>query len=490
MKEIIMFIRNAFLGTSLFALTSTTALAAPATADEAARLLALFQTYIGAEPGVVTVEPAGDAYRATFDFAPFIAKASSDTFTGTITPYVMTLTDNENGTWSTSTDQAFAADFVVPGIATVSYKMASIKGTAIFDETLAAFSTSRTDFEGISISQNTTVADQPPQVSTTVAESGYYASSAVASTVKGVDTTVEYALINYSQSMAIPTMPGATPSDVQIAAASYGATGALKGFEPDAFYKLIAWFVAHPSEAAIKADQAGLKAVLTDGMPFFQNLDTTGAMEAVTIGTPVGVFAADRIGIAVTANGLIADGLFREAITVSGLTVPEGVLPAWSAGLVPTDFGIDVTGSGFDAAAPAAAFISALDLTNPEPIDPAVKAQIMASFLPKGTVDITLAPGSVTSDMYDLTYQGAMTAGPGGMPVGTAKVTMTGMDAVLAALQAGPPEVTGQMVPMLGMAKGMAAPGENGALVWDIDASTPGTLLVNGVDLMGMMGGQ
>ena len=484
-----MIMRHAFLAI-MFSAFASIANAAPATVEEAARLLALFQTYIGAEPGVVTVEPAGDVYTATFDFAPFIAKASSDTFTGTITPYVITLTDNENGTWSTSTDQAFAADFVVPGIAAMSYKMASIKGTAIFDEALAAFSTSRTEFEGISISQNITIPDQPPQVSTTVAESGYYASSAVASTVKGVDTTVEYALTNYSQSMAIPTIPGAPPSDVQIAAASYGATGAMKGFEPVAFYKLIAWFVAHPSEAAIKADQAGLKLVLTEGMPFFQNLDTTGAMEAVTIATPVGVFAADSIGIAVTANGLIADGLLREAITVSGLTVPEGLLPAWSAGLVPTDFGIDVTGSGFDAAAPAAAFIAAFDLTNPELMDPATSEQIMAAFLPKGTVDITLAPGNVTSDMYDLTYQGAMTAGPGGMPVGTAKVTMTGMEAVLAALQAGPPEITGQMVPMLGMAKGMAAPGENGALVWEIDASTPGTLLVNGVDMMAMMGGQ
>jgi hypothetical protein len=74
--------------------------------------------------------------------------------------------------------------------------------------------------------------------------------------------------------------------------------------------------------------------------------------------------------------------------------------------------------------------------------------------------------------------------------VGKATVTMTGMEAVMAALQAAPPEVGGQMVPMLGMAQGMASPGDAGALVWEIDASTPGTLLVNGTDLMAMMGGQ
>ena len=98
--------------------------------------------------------------------------------------------------------------------------------------------------------------------------------------------------------------------------------------------------------------------------------------------------------------------------------------------------------------------------------------------------------GAISSDIYDLTYEGAMTAGPGGMPVGKATVTMTGMDAVIAALQTAPPEVGGQMAPMLGMAQGMAKPGDGGALIWEIDASTPGTLLVNGVDMMAMMGGQ
>lgn len=485
-----MFTRLAFLGTTLFALTATTALAGPATQAEAARLSTLFQTYVGAEPGVVTVTPEGDAYTVTFDFAPFIAKASSDTFTGTITPYVMTLTDNDDGTWTTAVDQAFAADFTVMGGSTMSYKMGSIKGSGTFDETMAAFRSSRTDFTDIAITQVIAIPDQPPTNSSTTATSGFYESAAVASTVKGVDTTVTYALTDYAQTMVMPAAPGAPPSDILITAKSYGATGAMTGFQPDAFYRLIAWFVAHPSEAAIKADQAGLKAVLTDGMPFFQNIDTTGAMETVTIGTPVGVFAADRIGIAVEANGLVADGLIREAITVSGLTVPEGLLPAWSQDLVPTDFGIDVAGSGFDAAAPAAAFIAAFDLTKPDIVDPATGNQIMAALLPDGTADITLAPGRITAKAYDLTYEGAMTAGPGGMPVGKAKVTITGMDAVLAALKAGPPEMTGQLVPILGIAQGMAKPGEDGALVWDIDASVPGTLLVNGVDLMMMMGGQ
>ena len=490
MKVIIMFLRNAFLGTTLFALTSTTALAGNATPEEAMRLVALFQTYLGAEPGVVSVEPVDDAYTVTLDFAPFIAKASPDTFSGTVTPYVMTITDNGDGTWATVTDQAFEANFSAAGISDFSYKMGSLKGTGVFDEALSAFTSSRSDFTDISISQSVTVPDAPPSASSTTAASGFYESTAVADGAGGVNSTITYALADYAQTMAIPGAPGAPANDVNIQAESYGGEGTVSGFDPAAFYKLIAWFVAHPSPEAITADQAGLKALLTEGMPFFQNLNTTGGMENATITTPVGVFNVASVGIDVEANGLVEDGLVREGITLSGLTIPEGLAPDWATGLVPTDVGFDVTVSGFDAASPAAAVIAAFDLAKPEPIDPAMQGALLTSLMPNGTVDVTLAPGAVSSDMYSLTYEGAMTAGPGGMPVGTATVTMTGMDAVMTALQAAPPEVGGQMVPVLGMAKGMAAPGESGALVWAIDATTPGTLLVNGTDLMMMLGGQ
>lgn len=485
-----MFLRNAFTGTALFAFMSTTALAGPATPEEAARLVALFQTYLGAESGVVVVEPAGDAYTVTIDFAPFIAKASTDTFTGTVTPYVMTITDNGDGTWATVTDQAFEADFSAPGISDFSYKMASLKGTGTFDEALGAFTSSRSDFTDISISQTVTIPDAPPSASNSSAASGFYESAAVSGADGGVDSKITYELTDYAQTMAIPGAPGTPPADVAIKADSYGGEATMTGFEPAAFYKIIAWFVEHPSKAAISADQAALKTLLTEGMPFFQNIATTGGMQNATITTPVGVFNVATLGIDVEANGLVDEGLVREGITLSGLQIPDGLAPPWATGLVPTDAAFDVTVSGFNAAAPAAAIIAAFDLAKPDPIDPAMHGLLMAAFMPNGTVDIALAPGAISSDIYNLTYEGAVTAGPGGMPVGKATVTMTGMDAVLAALQAAPPEMGGQMAPMLGIAQGMAKPGENGALVWEIDATTPGTLLVNGTDLMAMMGGQ
>ena len=55
-------------------LTSTSAFAAPATPEEAARLTALFQSYVGDTPGVFSVKPNGDAYDVTADAMPLVAK--------------------------------------------------------------------------------------------------------------------------------------------------------------------------------------------------------------------------------------------------------------------------------------------------------------------------------------------------------------------------------------------------------------------------------
>ena len=73
---------------------------------------------------------------------------------------------------------------------------------------------------------------------------------------------------------------------------------------------------------------------------------------------------------------------------------------------------------------------------------------------------------------------------------GLCRVCVTPFDqcrqaAVEQALAAGPPEMTGQFVPMLQMAEGMAKPGENGALVWELESTATGGFLVNGTNMMG-----
>ena len=57
-----------------FLLSQTSAYAAPATPEEAKRLTELFQTYVGKEPGIVTVVPVGEAFDVTLDMIALAGK--------------------------------------------------------------------------------------------------------------------------------------------------------------------------------------------------------------------------------------------------------------------------------------------------------------------------------------------------------------------------------------------------------------------------------
>jgi hypothetical protein len=257
----------------------------------------------------------------------------------------------------------------------------------------------------------------------------------------------------------------------------------ISGYRPSAFYGLLAWFVAHPDPAAIEADKAGLKAEIEGGLPFFQNAVADMTYTDVNVTSPIGPFAADELGVTIDLNGAVADGKFREALSVKGLSIPDGLVPPFAADLVPTDLSLDVAASRFDVAAATGLMLGMLDLPAGSPPPEGFDAQMMAALLPEGAVDITLAPGGIGAPAYALTYEGSMSAGPMAMPTGAAKIGMTGMDAVLAALQSAPPEMSQEILPVLAMAQGLAKP-EGDGLVWEVTMAPNGAVAVNGTELV------
>ena len=86
---------------------SASALAATATPEEATRLTGVFQSYLGQEPGVVTVTPNGETYDVKLDFSPLIKKAATNGVEAQITPFEMKLTSQGNGKWQVVQDQAW-----------------------------------------------------------------------------------------------------------------------------------------------------------------------------------------------------------------------------------------------------------------------------------------------------------------------------------------------------------------------------------------------
>ena len=470
--------------------TSAQALAA-ATPEEAQRLTAVFQAYLGSDPGVVSVTPAGDSYKARFDLAPHFAKIKEPGVTASITPIEWTLTDQGGGKWKVDQDQPLSFALKVEGAVDMKGSLGSIKGTGVYDETLGAFASTATEIGQAAFEQVITDKGQTSKVNYTVGN--IKVQSAMTGTSESADGTTSYTFSDIHETISMSAAPdGSMPAmNVSIAASGGSQEASVKGFKPKAITGLIAWFVERPSKEQIIAGQAELKDKLRAALPVFSSMSGTATLNDLSINTMVGKFGIAKLDMGIDANGVVADGAFREKFAVTGITPPEGIVPPWATSLVPQNFTIDFSVKDFDLAKPAGMILDALDLSKEPPLPPDMENQLQQALLPKGSVTIGLGPSEVIAAIFDLKAEGTMTAGPMAMPAGQATIRLKGIDEIMSALQAAPPEMgMGQVAPVGIVAKGMAKQDADGYLSWKIESTPTGSVTINGTDISKIGGGQ
>lgn len=479
-----------FLAFTCLISASTPALAAAATAEEAQRLTGVFQTYLGQEPGVVMVTPSGEAYDVKIDLAPLIGKIKQPNFSAEISPVIMKLADQGGGKWLVTQDSPLSYSAKIPGQLDMTIKVGAMKSSAVFDQNVSAFTSSTYDIADLAFNETITT---PEAVSMHLAyniKAMHYETVSTAAGADALDTTFHAAMSGLTETIKIPMpQPGGMPMDITVTADTGTQDGTIKGMKAQAIYRLIAWFVAHPSEAAIKAGQIELKSLVGAGLPLFENLTAKGAVQNLSVTTPVGPVGIANLGFDVGVNGVVADGMVHEGFRVEGLTLPPGLVPPFAADLVPQSFALDFKVSDFNLADPAGMLLDMVDLNQPGPFAPEDNMKLLTALLPKGAVQISMGPSKVTSKVYDVDFEGSMTAGPVGVPLGAATIRARGLDDVMKALQAAPPEMVGQAIPAIIAAKGMAKTEADGSLSWKIENTISGTVLVNGIDVSKMGGG-
>jgi hypothetical protein len=479
--------RTAF--TALLLITTASPALAAATPEGAAKITSALQAYLTAEPGVVTVTPGGETYSLKIDFAPLFAKANQADFSAAMTPLEMTLTEQGNGKWKVDQDQAVEFSFKGGGVADISGKLGSYKGTGIFDEALGYFESTSGTVTGFTYNQVITPPGEGTQTAAYNIESMTYETAMTPAEGDSADGTGHYSMTNISEKVSIPANPtaGMPQMDLDITLASITQDNTIKGIKFKPLSSLVAFFVAHPSKEMIIKDQTALKDLLRDAIPLWTRVEGTASADALKVGSPFGDFGATRLTFAAAMNGIVNDGYFREAFGLEGLTAPAALVPPWAMDLVPTSTAIDFEVSGFDLASPAGMILDNLDLSKDPPLPKDMEQQLLSALLPQGTVKLGLGPSFIINKLSNLGFKGTMTAGPLANPAGEATVTLAGFDALLAAIQAIPAEMgMGQMIPMMMMAKGMSKAGENGALLWEIKSTPEGSVTINGVDPMKM----
>ena len=474
----------------LFTSASASALAAPATPEEAGRLTGVFQAYLGEEPGVVTVTPAGESYDVKIDFAPLIAKFKQPNFSAEASPVVMHLTDQGGGKWLVTQDSPLSYSAKVPGQVDMTVRVGALKGSGVFDQNISAFISSTYDIADFAVDETITTPEAMSMRVAYAVKAMHYETTSAPSGSDALDGTFRMAMSGLTETINIPVSPaGGQPMDFTVTAETGTQDGTIKGFKAKAIYQLIAWFVAHPSEAAIKANQAELKTLFSAGLPLFENVTTTGALQNLSVTTPVGPVSIASLGFNLGMNGLVADGMLHEGFRAEGLSLPPGLVPPFATDLVPQSFALDFKIADFNLADPAKMLLEVMDLTEAKPTTPEEDAKLLTALLPKGAVELSLGGGKVTGKLYDLGFEGTMTAGPVGVPVGIATIRAKGLEDVMKALQAAPPEMGGQAIAGLIAAKGLAKSEADGSLSWKIENTTGGTVLINGIDVSKMGGG-
>jgi hypothetical protein len=474
---------------ALLVSVSSSALAATATPEEAARLAGVFQSYLGKEPGVVTVTPAGDAYDVKIDFMPFIKKMAKPDFSAEATPFLMKLADQGGGKWLVTQDQPISFSAKSPGKLDVTVKFGGLKGTGIFDQSLSAFTNSTTDVTDMLVDETVTTPEAGSMHIAYSMKAAHYETTAAAAGADAVDGTLHVTMTGLAETINSPASAATgMPLNLTITAEKGTQDGTLKGMKTQAIYQLVSWFVAHASEEAVKSNQAELKTLIGASLPVFENIATAGSLQNISVTTPIGPVGIASLGFDVGLNGIVADGLLHEGFKVDGLALPAGIVPPWAAGLVPQSFGVDFKVADFDLAAPAKIMLDTMDLSTNASPTPEENAKLLKALMPKGAVSISMGASKITSKLYDVDYEGAMTAGPVGTPVGEATIKAKGFDQVMDALKAAPPEMAGQAIPVLIAAKGMAKTEADGRMSWKIENTPLGGVLVNGIDVTKMGG--
>ncbi len=465
--------------------------AAPATEEGAARLTAVFQRYLGTTSNAVAVTAEGETYSVKIDPAAYAALIPADAEVKvSVTPLSLTLGDQGDGTWAVTMDQPFAVNIDGGDKMKIDYAAASLAMNGTFDEALMAFRENAWKLSDVVVNETLPMESGGATygVSYTVAEqAGQTAASAGAG--GGVDGSGSLTQTGMRQVMSYPAMAeGMGPFEMEATMASGAVEMSYTGGRPDAFLSLAAWFVAHPSVDSITAAQDDLRNELSAGLPFFATAAVDASYTDIVLKSPMGDFAVASAAVEVDANGLVTDGRFREAVRLEGFSMPGALLPPWAVALVPQSLSFDVAADRFNPRDPVRMIIEAFDLTKPEPLPQTMGPELLAALLPEGSADVTFAPGNISGADYSVTFEGGLTAGPGTMPTGKAMIRAEGLDKVEAALAAAPPEVSAQAMGTIMLLKGMGRTEGEGSYSWDIDATEPGKLLVNGADMSMMMG--
>lgn len=459
------------------------AFAEPATPQEADRLQTVFERYLGTIDGVVKVTPSDEFYDLTLDVSPLIAMIPPDAgVEAEVSSVTFALTPQGRGRWLVENAEPFSLDVAIAGELEMSFSSGTTAFSGIWSEALMAFESSSSTVTDLSMTQWQNDLNMGATTTKYVFDRMETQSTARPNESGGVDFDYQANATGIFES--IVTENPEFPFAIDITIDSYSVDYRGRGMRSAQLLDLVAWFVARPSPEAIMADEEGLKAALSAALPVFETIEVTSRAEKLDAPTPFGRFAADALDMTVEMNGAVHDGWLRQKFALEGMQLPLDMVPDWAHPLMPESVTLDFNVADYDLAGPAEAFLNEVDFaTGPLP---GFEDKLLSLLLPDGTLSVGMVTSGATSAIYDLSMDGGMKISMTGLPTGKGSISLRGMLAISEAVGEAPEDITSGALPALALLRGMARP-EGETLIWDIEGTKDGQILVNGVDISSMI---
>jgi hypothetical protein len=434
--------------------------------------------------GFLKISVDGDAYKLAFDFKPLTdLMAKEQAFKFDMTPYFMLAKPLKDGQWDVSANTSLkgSVDVVGPeGPQHIDFSISDNKFAGVYDPDLAAFASAT----GSMTAMTMTTREAKQQADVTVG-AGTATIASTKSANGGIDFALTEKLSNFAETIKVndPKSGLSFPAAVRTPELSVDATG--KGLRTKPLLDLLAFIVATDDEAKLKQDQAEFKSLLTAALPLWERVDGTYGFRDFVVESPVGKFGAAQLNTAVGMDGIAKDGKINYAFKISGLTMPQQLLPSWSVGLLPTDIDLNFGGANIDLDSMARKTIETLDFSKDPPLPADFGDEISADFLAK-TPKFVLGHSTVRNGNIEVAMEGEMTF-PGKKPEASVTVDITGYDKIVASLQDAAktePQAAQYFTGALAI-KGFAKTLPDGRLEWVINAKHDGSVAVNGAMLKG-----
>lgn len=449
----------------------------------AAELSQNLSRYVGTQAidkGVVAVSAEGDAYKVAIDFKPLVELIpKQEVLKFDFAPLAFLVKPRGDGEWDVSADLSLNGSFEVSGPEGPQSMQMSIKGgtfAGVYNPELAAFMSATSSMDSMTMTSR----DSMQQAEIT-AGAGTATLSATPSAAGGVDFTTAQTSADFVEVLNLDDSESGLKLPLTIKAPKLSVDATGKGLRTKPLLDLVAFAVANGDEAKVKANQAQLKSLLLAALPLWERIDGTYAFHDFSVDSPVGTFGASELGIGFGSDGIGQNGTLSYAIKASGLTVPQDMLPAWSAAVMPTDIDLNIGGANINLHDTVKRAIEAFDLNQDPPLPDAVGAVLAADFmasLPK----LVIGRSTVKSGSTEVALEGEVTF-PDAKPDANLTVGVAGYDKIVESLQAAAASdpAFAQYVPAALVIKGFGKTLPDGRLEWAVNVKPDGSVLVNGV---------